>query len=194
MRTNALVLSAVVILATACTSERSDHSGRPSPPANTRTPDEEMVARVQIYAAVIRRLVTRDHTFGRGTSPFKYVYVVNGAFGDAGDPLSGDLFGPAPMPFSSVISEGIEEQLQDLPPIRFVIDGNRLRRGNEGMGGVKNDGVIISLGTIERKKNRVHVSNGLWCGGLCGQWLTYVLRRSEGRWKITGTTGPYAIS
>jgi hypothetical protein len=54
--------------------------------------------------------------------------------------------------------------------------------------------VIITLGPIARRKGRVHVANGLWCGGVCGQWLTYVLREFEGQWSITGTTGPYAIS
>jgi hypothetical protein len=62
------------------------------------------------------------------------------------------------------------------------------------MGGVKNDGVIISLGPIERKKGRVHVATGLWCNSTCGQWLTYVLKQRDENWRITGTTGPYAIS
>jgi hypothetical protein len=61
-------------------------------------------------------------------------------------------------------------------------------------GGVKKGDVIITLGPIERKKGRVHVANGLWCGRVCGHWLTYVLREFEGRWSITGTTGLVSIS
>lgn len=194
MRIIAVVLSAVVILAGACTSERAHQADRSSPPPQTQTTDEKPPSRVEIYAAVIRRLVTRDHTFGRGPSPFEHVYVVNGAITDVGDPQAGDPFGPAPEPFPSAVVEGIKEQLQTLPRVRFIIDGNRVRRGKQGMGGVKNDGVIISLGPIERKNRFVQVSNRLWCSGDCGQWLTYVLRQSESRWRITGTTGPYAIS
>jgi len=35
----------------------------------------------------------------------------------------------------------------------------------------------------------------LWCGGLCGTWLTYRLARDGGgAWRVTGTEGPVAIS
>lgn len=114
---------------------------------------------------------------------------------DAGDPMAGNLFGPAEHPFPSDVTADIRQRLRDLPPVRFVRHGDDVRRSKQRLEGVKNDGVIISLGVIEpRKAGRVHVSNGLWCGGTCGQWLTYVLVEDEGRWRITGTTGPYAIS
>lgn len=193
MRRRILVLFAVVMLAGACTDEPSDTSTIPSPPARNQIPQIGTEAEIEIYAAVIRRLVTKDHTFGRAPTLFDYVYVVNGSLKDAGDPL-GDHFGPASEPFPSEVVDGIEERLEDLPPVRFVRDGNGIRLGKQGIGGVKNDGVIISLGPIERKNGKVYVSNGLWCGGTCGQWLTYVLREAQGRWKITGTTGSYAIS
>jgi hypothetical protein len=194
MKSIALVLSAAMIFSSTCTSERADQADHPSSSAQTQRPDEESSARVKIYSAVIRRLFTRDHTFGSGPSPFKYVYVVNGAIRGAGNPSGGDFFGPAPEPFPPAVVDGMKERLQDLPPVRFIVDGNRARRGEQGMGGVKNGGVIISLAPIHRKNGRVRVPNALWCGGLCAQWLTYILRRSDGRWRITGTTGPYAIS
>jgi hypothetical protein len=78
--------------------------------------------------------------------------------------------------------------------VTFVVDGNDVRRGRQGMGGVKDNGVIISLGPIEPKKDRIHVFNSLWCGGLCEQWLTYVLAKDGRHWRITGTTGTSAIS
>lgn len=155
-------------------------------------PTDEVSAEVEIYSAVVRRLV-RDHTFGGGKSPFKHIYVLNGPIPDAGD-FRGDPLGPAPKQFPSDVIAGIGEQLEDLVPVTFVTDGNNVRRGEQGMGGVKNHGVIITLGPIDSKKDQVHVSNGLWCGGLCGQWLTYVLAKDGGQWKITGTTGPYIIS
>jgi hypothetical protein len=187
----ALVLTLVV---GACTDDRPPISA-PPPSRPTKSPDDQRAERIQIYSAVIRRLVTKDHTFGGGPTPFKYVYVVNGSIEEADDPMGGTLFGPAPRPFPHQVVDGIRARLQDLPPIRFIIDGGDVRRGKHGMGGVKNDGVIISLGAVERKKRgAIHVSNGLWCGGLCGQWLTYVLHEQQGRWKITGTTGPYVIS
>ncbi|MFN2593580.1 MAG: hypothetical protein ABR579_01675, partial [Actinomycetota bacterium] len=68
------------------------------------------------------------------------------------------------------------------------------RQGRDALGGVKNSGVVISLGPIRRRSEQVLVPNTLWCNGLCGQWLTYVLANRNGHWRITGTTGPAAIS
>jgi hypothetical protein len=164
-------------------------SGQPSPTAPGRAAAR---TQVQIYAAVIRRLVTKDHTFGRSASPFEYVYVVDGPLPGAGNVRTG--LRPAPQPFSDAIKDAVEHRLGDLPPLEFVSDPDSVRLGREGISGVRNDGVIISLGPIETVQGETHVSTGLWCGGTCGQWLTYVLSEEDGRWKITGTTGPYAIS
>ena len=193
MRTLLSALLAAAIAVASCANQPEQPSTRPSPSVEAATPTEDVGA--EIYAAVIRRLVTKDHTFGQGESPFKHVYVINGPIPDAGDPETvGDAFGPASEPFSSEVIAGIEEELKDLPPVTFIADGNDVRHGERGMGGVKNDGVIISLGPLERNEGRIHVSNRLWCGGLCAQWLTYVLAEDDGRWKITGTTGPVSIS
>src|SRR5919106_2548092 len=183
----------VLMLVAGCTDEPRLPAEAPSPSPATESPMGDVAREIEIYSAVIRRPVTKDHTFGGGPAPFRYVYVVNGPIKNAGDPL-GDHFGPATEPFSSTAVDGMEQQLRDLPPLRFILDGNNARRGKQGQGGVKNDGVIISLGPIERKKGRVHVATGLWCNGLCGQWLTYVLKPRGDNWRITGTTGPYAIS
>jgi hypothetical protein len=194
MKRHLLVVLVFTMAASACTDDTPPISTPPSPGA-TATPADRVTTKVEIYSAVIRRLVTKDHTFGGGPSPFEHIYVINGPIEDAGDPMAGTLFGPAPRPFPPDVVAGIQDRLQDLLPVQFVNDGDNVRRGKQRLGDVRNDGVIISLGPIEqRKKGRVHVSNGLWCGGTCGQWLTYVLREEQGRWKITGTTGPYAIS
>ena len=190
MRGTVLALSAIVLLAGACTDEYADQSASPSTPIETQTQDNDVAAKAEIYAAVIRRLVMKDHTFGGANSPFQYVYVVNGPVQGAGNPLKYS-FEPAPEPFSQQLTDGIEERLKLLPPLKFITDPDDVRRG---MGGVKKFGVIISLGPVERKDGKVHISNALWCGGKCGQWLTYVLRKDQGKWKISGTTGPYAIS
>lgn len=156
-------------------------------------PPPEITAEAEIYAAVVRRLVTKDHTFGGAASPFKHVYIVDGSIPDAGNPHK-DTLRPASERFTDELKMEIEEQLRDLPPLEFIVDPSDVRRGEQGMDGVENDGVIITLGPIERKGTEVRVSNGLWCSGRCGQWLTYVLEERGGVWKVTGTTGPSAIS
>jgi hypothetical protein len=194
MKRHLFVVLMLTIASGACTDDQAPIPTPPSPNP-TASPDGQVSAEIQIYSAVIRRLVTKDHTFGGGPSPFKHVYVINGPIRDAGDPMAGTLFGPARRQFPSEVVTGVQQRLRNLVPVEFVTDGDSVRRGKQRVGGVKNDGVIISLGPIEeREDGRVHVSNGLWCGGTCGQWLTYVLREQRGQWKITGTTGPYAIS
>jgi hypothetical protein len=183
------LMMALVVTACDPAARPPSQTRRPSPavsgPTATRTD-------AQIYATVIRRLVTKDHTFGGGRSPFEYVYVVDGPIPGAGNVRTG--FGPAAEPFVDALKQAVEERLQDLPPLEFIADPDGVRLGKQGAGGVKNDGVIISLGLIERVQDKIHVSTGLWCGGTCGQWLTYVLSQDQDRWRITGTTGPYAIS
>lgn len=195
MRTMLIILLATAIAASGCAYEPEQSSTTRSPSTETAAPTDDVAADVEIYSAVIRRLVTDDHTFGGGASPFKHVYVVDGPIPNAGGPEAArNPFGPASAPFPPDVVAGIEEELVDLPPVTFIADGNDVRRGEQGMEGVKNDGVIISLGPLEPKNGTIHVSNNLWCGGLCGQWLTYVLVEDDGRWKITGTTGPVGIS
>lgn len=189
-----VLLLVVVAVAVACTNG-SPSSSTPQPNTPAETPQDRPLPEAEIYAAVIRQLATKDHTFGkRGASPFKVLYVVNGAIARAGK-SRGDPFGPAPDPFRPDVLNGIRRKLGDeVPPLRFVIDGNKFQRGH-GLGlGVRNAGVIISLGPIEIKKDRVHVRNMLWCGSLCAQGLTYVLSERDGRWVITGTTGPITIA
>jgi hypothetical protein len=146
---------------------------------------------VLIYSAVIRRLVTRDHTFGGSRTPFHHVYVIDGVVEEAGD-VRGD--GEQGKPFSSQIREGIKRELDDLPPIDFVRDFDLAWSGDDEWGKVKDDGVIITLGPILKKDGRVQVGTNLRCSELCGQWLTYVLDRHRGEWRVTGTVGPVAIS
>lgn len=103
-----------------------------------------------IYSAVIRQLVTKDHTFGQQPTPFKRVFVIDGAVGvlTAGDPLVEP--GRAPRPFSSVVKSEILEALRDLPPVRFVADPSTVIADEKACGCVRGGGVLISLGPIEK--------------------------------------------
>lgn len=185
----ALLLTGVMLAACGATSHESGAGGAPEgAPPNSDSGDRT----IEIYAAVIRRLVTKDHTFGGSSSPFEHVYVVDGAVEDAGDPMEGD--GEPGPPFSDEVKEGLKEELGGLPPIDFVSDPDYVRLGTDKMDGVKNEGVIITLSPIARDGDKVEVPNSLWCGGLCGQWLTYVVELRSGDWEVTGTTGTSAIS
>ena len=190
-KTVALLLTGVMLAACGATPHESGAGGaRKGVPPNSDSNSGERT--IEIYAGVIRRLVTKDHTFGGSSSPFEHVYVVDGAVEDAGNPMEGD--GEPGAPFSDEVKGGLKEELGGLPPIDFVSDPDSVRLGTDKMEGVKNEGVIITLSPIARDGDRVEVPNSLWCGGLCGQWLTYVVELKGDGWEVTGTTGPSAIS
>lgn len=182
-----LVLATAMVLV-ACTAE----SGPPG--SQVRASREQSVGSgaraTYVYAAVIRRLVTRDHTFGSSRSPFKHLYIVDGAVD--GDLMEGN--GEPANPFSTDVKEGLRRELDGLPEVGFVSNPDSVRLGRNGMGGVKGDGVVITLGPVSGQAGKVEVPTSLWCGGLCGRWLTYVVELRGRRWVVTGTTGPAAIS
>ncbi len=146
-----------------------------------------------IYAAVVRRLVTRDHTFGGAPSPFKRVYVVDGAVPDANDPRMPARLDVA-RPFDAQLKETIVRRLVDLPRVEFVSDPERVIVEEKKCPRVKGDGVVVSLGPIARSDRRRTVATGLFSACLAGQWLTYVLERGGNEWRVVGTRGPVAIS
>jgi hypothetical protein len=194
MRRTALLLLAAVLISAACDSEspgqgpavkqEQDASGTDRNDSDRRT--------VEIYAAVIRRLVTKDHTFGRASSPFDHVYVLDGPL-PGGDWPRNDAV-RSDKQFSMAVRKALEVELSGLPPIDFISDPDTARLGKDLMGGVKKDGVILTVGPILGRGHNVKVANSLWCGGLCGQWLTYRLKFRGGDWRVTGTVGPMSIS
>ncbi|MEA2517794.1 MAG: hypothetical protein QOG16_1632 [Actinomycetota bacterium] len=143
---------------------------------------------VDIYAAVIESMVEDMNRF-----PFKRLYVVDGPVEGAGDPMSG--FQRSTDAFSEPMKQALVERLDGLPPIGFIARAEEFQLGRNGMDGVKHHGVIITLGPIRRRSaTRFHVGHSQWCGGLCGEWATSVVENIDGKWEVTGTTGPVSIS
>ena len=183
------------MLLVACTEQRvtrpkQPESGRKLPTASRVSAAERRT--IDVYAAVFRKLVTKDHTFGGGPSPFERVFIVSGVVKNG---RSGRVMWKIVEPFSDVVRAGLREELRPLPPLKFVSGGEARRISKERIdGNGKRFAVILSAGPIEGGGSRVEVSNSLWCGGLCAQWSTYVLKATNGGWKATGTTGPIAIS
>ena len=40
----------------------------------------------------------------------------------------------------------------------------------------------------------MEVASNLWIDGKAANWLTYVVRKRDGVWRVTGTTGPMVIA
>lgn len=159
-------------------------------PTATAEPADRDERTVAIYSAVIRQVITRDHTFGDTDSPFRHISVVDRSFGRRGDFV--DEQRPVGPPFNQQVRDGLGRTLADLPPLQFVTDAEDAR--TKDLRPQKKRGVILTLGAIEGDGDRVEVPNLMWCGGLCGQGLTYVVEFDHGEWEITGMTGPSMIS
>jgi hypothetical protein len=60
---------------------------------------------------------------------------------------------------------------------------------------VRNGGILITLGTVGRDGDEVHVGINGFVACLGATWLTYVLDQEPGTgWRVTGTTGSMAIA
>jgi hypothetical protein len=64
-------------------------------------------------------------------------------------------------------------------------DGFPMVKGHDG---------LVSLGLIPEDGDHVEIPASLFFTGLAGTLLTYVVEGSGGEWRVTGTTGPIAIS
>ena len=120
---------------------------------------------IGIYAAIIRQLVTKDHTFGDGPSPFDRVFVVDGVSDDGAR-------GAVPVgtePFSPEVKAGILRELADLPPVRFVSDPDFVVIEKHGCAQVKGNGALITLGAISGGKEKVTVPSDLFFACLAEQ-------------------------
>ena len=158
-------------------------------PANDPGPDPATQRAVSIYEAVIRQLVTtEDSTFGPNPR-FPVVYLLERAKQDAADPEAGG----EEAPLSNGVKSQLLDALSDLP-IEFISDQDAVIKPMEEGGGVKDEGVVVTVGPIPEGLDQVEVQASLYAGNLAATWLTYVVKRSSQGWRVTGTTGPVAIS
>jgi hypothetical protein len=141
-----------------------------------------------IYAAVIHRLVTKDHTVYEEATPFERAFVVT----TAGAPYVRSE--SPPRPFFPAVEHEILVALRDLPSVRLVAHPDTAMVDEKSCRGarVKRGAALITLGPIKRSRGRaVTVRTGLivGCLGKNGQWLTFVLEPKDGSWRVVGTKG-----
>jgi hypothetical protein len=161
-------------------------------PRSGLQPDEDPVLerQVGIYAAVIRQLVTKDHTFGEEGPGLEVVYVLDRPVGRAeGTSPEGEG-----EPFSEALRAGLRAALTDLPPLEFVAEMEQVIVEKDGFPMVKGQDGLVSLGLIPETGDRIEMPASLYFTGLAGVWVTYVVETTGGEWRVTGTTGPVAVS
>lgn len=154
------------------------------------TSDEERASSmVAIYAAVARQLVEFDNTFGPDHR-FSEVLVVEHTRVDAGNPLDE---GPPGDPLTGEEQTAIVAAVERLSPVRFIGSREEFIR-HDVLQPVIPGSVIITLAPVEFDGEGATVGANLWCGGVCGLWLTYRVTEEPNGWTVTGTEGDRAIS
>jgi hypothetical protein len=141
-----------------------------------------------IYAALVRRLVVRDHTFGQADPGFSAIYVLDGPVPEgAGNPTESRV--QPRRPFSEAVKAALGASVVDLAPVTFV---RSRREAFTDMG--KGRVALVVLGPILGDRDRAEVGANLWIDSFPVIWLTYVVENRDDTWRVTGTTGPIAIA
>jgi hypothetical protein len=190
-----LAAAFALALAMGCSHSGPDEAVTTTETARPEKAAENLTRDASIYAAVIKQLV-KDHGRGQGKRPFKVILVVDGVVPHAERPTNPTN---PEQPFEHDVADGIRflSVLADLPPIEFIPDRKSGIVGTSGgsqPGHAKDGGAIISLGAIDGAGAHVEVGSNIWVNGLSGWWLTYVVEHKADVWRVTGMTGPIAIS
>ena len=177
------LLTALALALAGCGGDGS--SGSATSTATTPRDDS-----AEIMAAAIHRLISRDHTFGQGSHRFAE-YLIQ----DHTDPSAGNPAEPAARPSRPLTAAEravIAAAVGPFGPHRFVADADAWR--TDDLSPRVEGSVILGVGEPRIDGDSALVPVSLWCGNLCGTWLTYRVARSGGVWKVAGTEGPIAVS
>ena len=161
-----------VVTAALVEGEASGDGGLPNPGDD---PDDD---RGRLLAVAIERLVKEDNSFGGGT-PFERVEVETAIGGSRGTGLS------------DAELELIAAAIENVALVEFIPDADQAIEGHfESAAAV----AVVSVGEVRIDGERAEVDLGLWCGNVCGIWLTYEAERTADGWRILGINGPIAVS
>jgi hypothetical protein len=143
----------------------------------------------QLMGVALEELVTENHTFGEGQPPFTAYLVQSHLDPRAGSP---DRDHGGGRPLTAAERAAIEDTIRPLGPLRWIDDPDQWR--TDDLRPTIDGAVILGVGEPTGDGDTALVPVSLWCGGLCGTWLTYRLTLVDGTWQVTGTEGPIAIA
>lgn len=170
-----IVLIALTVLATACG-------------GGIETPTDG--ARQQVLAAAVVELISVNHTFGEGPAPFTDYLIQSSLDPFAGDPIATEPGGLRDL--TSGEQAAILAAVAPYGPVTWIEDPDDFI--TEDLVPTVEGSAIIGVGEPTFDGDEALVPVSLWCGGLCGTWLTYKLTLTDAGWVVTGTEGPIAVS
>ncbi len=142
-----------------------------------------------MLAAAVTQLISTDHGFGDGPPPFTEYLVQSGTDPGAGSPPPE---GATSRPLTEAERAAIATAVADYGPLQWIADPADwqtvdLRPTIDGA-------AIIGVGEPTFAEGTALVPVSMWCGSVCGIWVTYRIELREGVWTVIGTEGPIAIS
>ena len=153
------------------------------------TEDERAPASAAIYAAVTQQLVDFNNTFGPDHR-FTEVLVVDHVEATAGDYVANRRPGD---PLTGEERSAIAAAIEDLSPVSFISSRSEFIE-QDVLQPVIPGSAILTLAPVEFDREGATVGANLWCGGVCGIWLTYRVTEGPDGWTVVGTEGDAAIS
>jgi hypothetical protein len=165
----------------------------PAAEADRANPDIAVQDQVDVYTLVIRRTAGLEDPNGHPVPRKGTVYVVRTANDAAGEPpgnFGSGMFTAWSGVFTPEVQHGVSAALADLPAKIEWVETFKSVEWTAGHSAVRGGGQIVELGSIiEAGANTVHVEASSKYGSLGACGTTYVVRKTGGKWTITGTTG-----
>jgi hypothetical protein len=193
VRTIVAVLVAATIAVAGCSipaggDQPSPPSPAPNPthaprPPTHRTDPTPVDRQAPIYAAVLRQYLTSgDASFGG--SRFPRIFVLDRAMAGVG----GAGGGPTPdgAPISPTVRRKMTHALADVGPVTFVSSADAVIVDRDRCARVRDEGILITLGTVEGVGDQVQVGVNGFVACLGASSLTYRVERAGGAWRVAG--------
>jgi hypothetical protein len=144
----------------------------------------------EMMAAALVELITENHGFSDGPAPFT-VYLIQNRTDPSAVIVDAPTDNPS-RPLTDTEMRAIEEAMSEHGTVRWIDDPAEWQTSN--LTPTVEGAAILGVGepVVEDQSGLVPVS--MWCGGVCGIWLTYRLDLINTAWMVTGIEGPIAIS
>jgi hypothetical protein len=177
MKQNALVAAVLLLVLAGCGTDSLSGDPGPSTSRPTSTTFLQNPAVDEILVQATLHLLRNDTTFGEG-HVFPKVLVV--------DHLKDGAL------LTSDQRAALSTAISSLSEVEFIGDPNDFI--TEDLRPTIDGAAIITLGPVSIDGNDATIEMEMWCGGLCGIWLTYALEVGDAGWEVLGTVGPIAVS
>lgn len=157
--------------------------------AGSLTEGKRVSAETAIYAAVTRQLVEFNNTFGPHHR-FSHILMVEHLDPDAGNDMR---WGQSAGLLSEEQRQAIVAAVEHLGPVRFISSWSEFVQEDKPEPVIPGS-VIVTLAPVEFDDQGARVGANLWCGSLCGLWVTYRVMEGTDGWSVAGTEGDWTIS